>query len=78
MPPTISPRGLISDQDDEAEEDQSVLHLGQQFTDFAAFKAAMLRCYVAAQFELRYQISDHKANVVVCLSGAAPLQLWIE
>jgi hypothetical protein len=54
MPPTISPRGLISDQDDEAEEDQSVLHLGQQFTDFAAFKAAMLRCYVAAQFDVRY------------------------
>jgi hypothetical protein len=55
MPPTISPRDLISDQG-EVEEDQSALHLGQQFTDFAAFKAAMLRWCVAAQFDVRYQI----------------------
>jgi len=47
MPPTIDPRDLISEQAEEAEEDQSALHLGQQFTDFAAFQAAML-CWCAA------------------------------
>jgi hypothetical protein len=32
----------------------------------------MLRWCAAAQFDVRYQISDRKANVVVCLSGVVP------
>jgi predicted HicB family RNase H-like nuclease len=75
MLPTISSSDLISDQKDEVEEEaQSALHLGQQFTDFqAALKAAMSRRCVEAQFEVRYQVSNRKANIVVCLSGVVPL-----
>ena len=54
MPPTTGPSDLISEQVDEAEEDHNALHLGQQFTDFAAFKAAMLCWCATAQFDVRY------------------------
>jgi hypothetical protein len=70
MPPTMSAGDLISDQEDEVEEEvQSALHLGQQFTNFATLKAATSRRCVEAEFEVRYQISNCKANLVVCLSG---------
>jgi hypothetical protein len=81
MPPTMSAGDLISDQDEVEEGVQGALRLGQQFTNFAALKAATPRRCVEAQFAVRYQVTNRKANIVGCLSGAEPLSRltsWVD
>jgi len=85
MPPhaTMSAGILISDQEDEVEEEvRRALYLGRQFTSSAAFNAAMLRRSVKAQSVARYRISNRKADIVlglhVCQESYPPINRRID